>query len=140
MRSKLIYLAGGITGLSDAEIHEWRDKIKDTLETVSGYKVVCCNPASHIPLVITPAVEREMFEWDLWKVKQSDIIICDFDHPNSIGTTWELAVARENGIPIIGLSLTDTPVHPWWSMSAIHISRSMDELYDYLCTNFLNDD
>lgn len=138
--SKLIYLAGGITNLTKDECEGWRIKIKEMVEDVTCLRWKCVNPVAHIPEEIDESVERGMFEWDLYKVRQSDVVVCDFDHPGSIGTTWELAVARECGIPIIGFSLTNKFVHPWWEMSAMHICHSMDELYDFLCTNFLNED
>ena len=71
--------------------------------------------------------------WDLWQVKHSDIIICDFSHPGSIGTTWELAVAKENDIPIIGVYTNgEVKVHPWWEMTAIRICYDIDDLIDYV--------
>ena len=138
--SKLIYLAGGITNLNRDECEGWRIKLKDLIEDGTSLRWKAINPVPHIPEVINQSVEREQMAWDLYKLKHSDLVVCDFDHPNSIGTTWELAVARENGIPIIGLSLTGTYVHPWWHISAMHICNSIDDLYNYLCDNFLNED
>lgn len=138
--SKLIYLAGGITNLSSEEATKWRQQIKKTIEDMTLLRWKCIDPVSHIPYCINDEVEKECFEWDLWKLKQSNLVVCDFDHPNSIGTTWELAIAKENGIPIIGLSQTGIAIHPWWKMSAMHISNSIEDLIDYLCLHILNED
>lgn len=138
--SKLIYLAGGITGLSQSEYEGWRIRLKKMIEDISCLRWKCFNPCEHIPELINDQVEKECFELDLYKLKHSSIVVCDFDHPNSIGTTWELAVAKELGIPIIGYSTSDIPVHPWWHISAMHICNSIDDLYNYLCDNFLNED
>lgn len=138
--SKLIYLAGGITGISTEEAMEWRQKIKKIIEDITALRWKCVNPVAHIPYCVDDRVEKECFEWDLFKLKQSDIVVCDFDHPNSIGTTWELAVTKEHNIPIIGLSTTNVPIHPWWRMSAMHISDSIEDLIDYLCTHILGED
>lgn len=138
--SKLIYLAGAITNLDKDEMEGWRIKLKNTIEDFTAGRWLAINPCEHIPDEINDQVEAECFQWDLYKLKRSDLIVCDFDHPQSIGTTWELAVAKEYGIPIIGLSRTGTYVHPWWRMSAMHISSSIEDLFDYLCINFLNED
>lgn len=138
--SKLIYLAGAITGLSVEDATEWRQKIKNTIEDMTSLRWKCVDPVSHIPYCVNQEVERECFRWDVWKLKQSALVVCDFDHPSSIGTTWELAVAKENGIPIIGLNTTGASVHPWWQMAAIHICNSIEDLIDYLCLHYLGED
>lgn len=139
--SKLIYLAGGITGLTKEEMSDWRTTIKGMIEDLTSGRWKCVDPTQHIPTIVNRQVEKECMEWDIWKVKHSDIVVCDFDHPNSIGTTWELAVARECGIPIVGVRINRyVELHPWWEMSAIKICDGLEELYDYLCVNFLNDD
>lgn len=137
---KTIYLAGAITGLERDKANGWRKAIKKYLDGVNNWTVI--NPVSHIPddKDITAEVERECMRWDLWKLKQSDIVICDFSHPDSVGTTWELAIAYELGIPIIGV-MTDgiRAAHPWWKMSAQHICNNIDELYYYLIQHYLYD-
>ena len=136
MKSKQIYMAGAITSIGMDEANEWRKH----LQTLIGDSAVLVNPVEHIPEIITPKVEKEMFEWDLWKLKHSDLVVCDFDHTDSLGTSWELGLAKEYGIPIIGLNMIPgVQLHPWWCMSAMKICESMDELYEWLCFNFLYD-
>lgn len=140
MTYKLIYLAGAITGLIDEEMNGWRNELKRMIdyEDFDGVRWRCVNPCPHIPAVIDQSVEKEQMRWDIYKVKHADLIVCDFNHPNSIGTSFELAIARELGIPIIGLKTNpDVQLHPWWEISALHICTSIDELYGYLVDNFL---
>lgn len=71
--------------------------------------------------------------WDLYQVRNSDIIVCDFSHPESIGTTWELALAVENNIPIIGVFTCGKDyVHPWWEIAASHICDGIMDLVEYI--------
>lgn len=46
--------------------------------------------------------EREVMEYELDRLRKSDVVIVNFNIPKSIGTAMEVAVARENRIPIIG--------------------------------------
>jgi len=140
MTYKLIYLAGAITGLTDEEMNGWRYKITQMIDAYDfdGVRWKCINPCPHIPPQVDDKVEEEQMRWDLYKVRTADLIVCDFDHPNSIGTSFELSLAKELHIPIIGLQTNpNVALHPWWRMSAIHICTSIDELQSYLMDNFL---
>lgn len=137
--NKQIYLAGAITGLDWYAAEGWRIKVKTWIEHYSNW--IAVNPCQHIPKTteFTDRTEIECMMWDLWKLKQCDIVVCDFSHPESIGTTWELATAWECKIPIIGVKIDDskTPVHPWWQTAAMHVCENLDELKQYLTKHFL---
>lgn len=142
MKHKSIYLAGAITGLSEEEANGWRNEVRHLINYRDydnlRWKVI--NPCEHIPEEINGDIEREQMFWDIWKLKQCDLVVCDFDHPDSIGTSFELAIANELGIPIIGLQTNpDVQLHPWWKMSALHICNDINSLYDYLSEHFLYD-
>lgn len=134
-----VYLAGQMTGLSTAEMSEWRFDIKKVIETMTDYRWKAINPTEHFTLEDD---EKEGMLFDLYKVRNSDLIICDFDHPSSIGTTWELAVATECKIPILGICKNENldKLHPWWKMNAMHISQDIDDLVDYFMNNFAEGD
>ena len=108
----------------------WRNQRRKKLND----EFIVINPCIYIPDVITPEVEKSMMQWDLWQVRNADIVVCDFSHPQSIGTTWELALAVENNIPVIGVYTNDEEimVHPWWKIAASHVCDNIEELVDYV--------
>ena len=107
----------------------WRQTIRLSLK--DEFTVI--NPCTYIPDVITPQVEVECMKWDLWQVRNADIIVCDFSHSESIGTTWELALATEYNIPIIGVYTNgEGYIHPWWKIAASHICDNIDDLISYV--------
>lgn len=115
--------------MTKAQMNIWRQEIRLLLK--DEFTVI--NPCIYIPDVITDEVEKSAMHWDLWQVRNADIIVCDFSHPNSIGTTWELALAAENNIPIIGVYTSgEGYIHPWWKIAASHICDNIEELLDYL--------
>ena len=133
--SKQIFLAGGMTGLSKEEMNRWRIFIKENLAQRS---VNCINPCEHVPYFLSEAAERESMIWELHMLRRSDVVVCDMSHPNSIGTTWELAVATEHSIPIVGVYTGDkSEAHPWWKISVMHICDNLDDLLEYLRLHFL---
>lgn len=138
-----IYLAGAITGLSWESAEGWRIKVKSKIESITNKQWLCINPCEHIPhKPFTEGIERECMLWDLYKLKQSDILVCDFSHPNSIGTSWELSVAYDRSIPIIGVMTEPSKeeIHPWWRMAAMHVCDNIEDLYKYLQKQFLHHD
>jgi hypothetical protein len=49
----------------------------------------------------------------------------------------EVAVARENRIPIIGVNELNKSLHPWLVESCLRICGTMDEAEKYLTDYFL---
>ena len=49
----------------------------------------------------------------------------------------EVAIARENRIPIVGLNENDYNLHPWLVESCVRICDTMDELVNYVTDYFL---
>lgn len=141
--SKLIYTAGAITGLNFNENEAWRLQLKLKIEDITSHEWLVINPCQHISDNNLDPIqkEKEGMEWDLWKIRQCELIVCDFSHPNSIGTSWELGLARELNIPVIGVYTQEkVDVHPWWKMTAMKICNNLDELTMYLCEHFLGED
>ena len=87
------------------EANEWRIDIKNQIEQISEGKVKCCNPNQHFNFLndITYKSDREVMEYDLHRVRHSNVIIVNFNDPNSIGSACEMAIANELKIPIVGL-------------------------------------
>lgn len=136
----LVYLSGGMSGLNYDEQLAWRNKfIKSMLfRTGANVDVKFFNP----PLYYSPnqpyhKSEREVMEYELDRLRKSDVVIVNFNIPKSIGTAMEVAVARENRIPIIGVNELNKSLHPWLVESCLRICGTMDEAEKYLTDYFL---
>jgi nucleoside 2-deoxyribosyltransferase len=139
-----IYLAGGMAGLSFDEMNAWRLRIKHDI-------IIYCRNYNnkYNPNIINPCdfynfnsveykTDREVMEFDLNKVRISDLIIVDFRlKPNSIGTAMELVLARELHIPILGLTDENTELHPWLKESCTRLCDSYEELFNHIKNFYL---
>lgn len=142
MKLYRIYLAGtmGCFGRERfAEGNNWRVHIKNILENSEGiYKVICDNPNDYYNfLQIEYDSELEIQKFDLDKVRNADLIIVNFNE-HSVGTSKELAVANEYGIPVIGLNEKGLKLHPWDANDCRRIFTSMKELIEYVEKFYLN--
>lgn len=114
-----IYLAGGMSNMTFEESNIWREGVKFYLmnsEFTNNYNIVCCNPNDYYNFVETTYdSEREVMEFDLNKVRHSDLLLVNFNSIYSLGTMAEIAIAREHNIPVIGICPSDKKdeLHPW---------------------------
>ena len=127
MSNKLtIYLAGRMGGLTKTEYNTWREVLRKKLEIAAE----CCNS---IIQVINPAdyfdfdnmechTDKEIMQFDLNMVRQSDIVIANINGINeSIGTAIEVYEANRLNITVIAYSdVLDAKkgdifdkIHPW---------------------------
>ncbi len=139
MKNIQIYLAGGMGKFGKDNFDEgnrWRVYCKDTLQNYeSDYKVNIINPNSFFNFIEEPPRydnQREVMEFDLNKVRHSDLIICNFNDMYSLGTMAELTIAYENRIPVIGLDIDKQILHPWQIEFCTRIFNDMDEMLDYV--------
>jgi len=143
-----IYLAGGVTGLpahGENGYMTWRREIKDQIKSGfynSIFDVVVIDPTEYFNFEEeTYGSEREIMEFDLYKVRTSDLIIVNFSAPKSLGTMSELAIAYERRIPTIGLCEKEkykTEMHPWQIEFCTRIFSRRDEMLDYIRNYYLN--
>lgn len=143
----MFYLAGGMEKFGKSHFEEgnqWRVDIKSKIEEISSGKVKCCNPNDHFNFLRddTYRSEREIMEYDLYRVRNSDVIVANLNDPKSIGTACELAVAAEYKIPIIGLyeNKEEDVLHPWIKEFCNRIFKDREELILYLIQHYVNDD
>lgn len=115
-----IYLIGGMTkfGVDNfAEGNSWRAYLKGALEgcDATSYDVHVVNPNDFYNLLNDTKYDsdREVMEFDLHKVRTSDLCICNFNDVYSLGSMAELAIAYERRIPIIGLCENNEKLHSW---------------------------
>lgn len=136
MNNYFIYLAGGMTGLSYSEQVLWRNRVKRCLEDsydCDMYNVCVINPADYFNFEETKHItEKEIVNFDLHKLRNSNLVIVNFNDPKSLGTMAELAIAYEHRIPVIGLNEENKKLHPWQYEFCERIFDDFDEMLDYV--------
>ena len=127
--------------MSFEEQSKWRNQIRDAIK----YNYDCDKQ----PVIFDPVKyfnftekrhrsEREVMEFDLNAVRNSDLIIVNFNDPKSLGTCAELAVAYEMKIPILGLNKDGIELHPWLECYCNRIFDDMKSLVEYTVEFYLN--
>lgn len=136
-----IYLCGGMGkfGKENFDIgNEWRAYFKEKIE--DGYiDTYVCNPNDHFNFKDERDFisDHEVMEYDLYKVRNSDLVVVNFNDPQSIGSAMELAIAYEKKIPILGLCEHNEELHPWLKTVCNRIFTDREELFLYLGKHYL---
>lgn len=142
MHSYFIYLAGGMTNLSFEQYTKWRRELKNQLENhiySKFYSVNVIDPTEYFNFEVKRhESEKEVVEFDLHKVRTSNLIVVNFNAPQSLGTMAELAVAYEHRIPIIGLNEDNIEIHPWLEHFCSRTFKNKEELLNYVSDYYLN--
>ena len=117
--------------------NEWRTYCKNTLENFDGgmYKATVINPNDYFNFIDNPPryeSEREIMEFDLYKLRNSDLAIINFNDKYSLGSMAELAIAYERKIPVIGYDVDVQKLHPWQKEMCTRIFTDINELLDYI--------
>ena len=141
MEQVKIYLSGGMGGLTLEEQAGWRNRLQKAIiynrEPIKN-PIFFSPPDFYCPaLPKAYKSEREIMEFDLYKLRNSDIVIVNFNAPNSIGTAMELAIAKDKHIPIIGLNEKRTELHPWLVESCTRMCDTFTELVDHVVDYYL---
>jgi nucleoside 2-deoxyribosyltransferase len=127
-----IYLAGKMSGLSFEEMNKWRQDIKNRL-SVNYPDINAINPVEFYSFEVydkMKCIPKEVKEYDLWLVKNSDLILVNLDYPDSIGTAIELHMAQEWKIPVVGFGKTKN--HDWIECCLTRKCKNMEEAIDYI--------
>lgn len=139
-----IYLAGGMGKFGKENFDEgnsWRLYCKNILENFEcDYSVKVTNPNDYFSFIENPPTyqtEREIMEFDLNKVRNTDLIIVNFNDVNSLGTMSEIAIAYEKRIPIVGLNLKNQDLHPWQIEMTNRIFTNIDIMLNYVKEKYL---
>ena len=142
MKHIQIYLAGGMGKFGKEQFDEgnkWRRLCKTTLENVEfrdiGTQVKVINPNDYFNFVDEPCLyktEREVMNFDLNKVRRSDLVIVNFNDRHSLGTMAEIAIAYDRRIPIIGLNEDEMELHPWQECMCERVFSNIHNLLDYV--------
>ena len=133
------YLAGGMGKFGKENFDEgnkWRKRCKQALENCEcDFKVRVCNPQDFFNFVDEPPQyksQSEVMRLDLHKLRNSDIVIVNFNDKWSLGTQSEIAIAYDRGIPVIGLNENGQELHPWQQEFCERIFNNIDEMLDYV--------
>ena len=139
MRDFIIYLSGGMMKFGNDEFeksNKWREHCKKVLENCEcNYNVKCFNPNSYFSFRSDAPVysnELEVMRFDLYNLRKADLVIVNFNDKKSLGTTSEVAIAYDRGIPIIALNEDGGYLHPWMSCMPERIFTNIDEMIDYI--------
>ena len=141
MENYKIYLAGGMSNLSMEEQSAWRNDIKYALEKHEcDYKVKCINPVEYYNYEDSSTYDSdlEVMRFDLYKVKDSDLVIMNFNDPSSLGSQSELAIAYDRGIPVIGLNEDNKTLHAWQYCMCSKIFTDREDILYYIKNYYLN--
>lgn len=77
-------------------------------------------------------------KFDLRNVKNSDLVLVNFNNPLSIGTAQELAIAYDRDIPIVGTAEKDNiKFHPWLKEECDKIFTNAKEACEYIADFYL---
>lgn len=131
------YLAGAMGGLSFEEQTGWRNKIINAIKTRDLSSYFFNPPYYYQPNGSYHTTEREAMEFDLYRLRKSDVVIVNLDYPNSIGTIIEIAITKEHRIPVIALHTKNDELHPWLNECCTRICKNIDELIEHIINFYL---
>ena len=139
-----IYTAGKMGGLTYSQQTDWRLKIEKLIKERTSANVVFIHP----PLFYRYGEnlhknESEVMEWDLSQIRDSDIVVVDFeDISDSIGTHIELGFIKainefgNKHIFVIGIGKPNID-HPWLSLIPLRQEDTIESAADYISTYLL---
>lgn len=134
-----IYTCGGMGKFGKENFNKgnvWRIYCKNVLEHYEcDYKVKVCNPNDYYNFIDEPPQYKsqlEVMKFDLNKLRDSNLVIANFNDMYSLGSMAELAIAHERRIPVIGLDIDEQTLHPWQVCMCERIFNDIDEMLDYI--------
>lgn len=122
---KTIYLSGAIDGISDEEIHGWREHARKLLW--SWFKI--SDPST--PLKVGQP-DADIVACDLIEIENSDIILVRAHKP-SWGTAMEIFYAHRAGKRVIVFGVEDKDKMSFWLRHHSHeVYRTLDEAASHI--------
>ncbi|MEY8352476.1 hypothetical protein AALB39_03870 [Lachnospiraceae bacterium 54-53] len=128
------------------EGNKWRKEVDSKLFRMTDLagapkRPTTINPNNHFSFLdnSTYKTQREIKDFDIYKATHSDLIIVNFLVNDSIGTSKEIAICHDKGIPVIGLNEQKLKLHPWDIDDCNRIFDDMDEMLEYVIKHYLMD-
>lgn len=142
--AEILYLSGGMSGLTVEESNGWRIKVKqDLFAFILNGTLKVFNPMDSYIHNEYRMNEKEAMRYDLNILRKSSYILVYFNDIKSLGTAMEIAIAHELKIPIIGVfdnkenyNALDT-LHPWVYNMCDVVLDSLDDAIRYIKNNYL---
>lgn len=82
--------------------------------------------------------EREVVEFNLNALRNSNLVIVNFNDILSPSTCAELAIAYEKRIPVVGINKDNKELHPWLTEFVSRMCYSLREAVEYVVDFYLN--
>ena len=144
MKEFKIYTAGKMSGLSYQEQMNWRKEIEWAVEKKTNKKVHFIHPPVYYNYENQDyKSEKEIKDWEINQVRNSDIVIVNLDEVNdSVGTHYELCTVDainsfgNKHIFVIGIGKLETSIHPWIQLSIHRQEETFEDAADYI-VNYL---
>ena len=128
--------------LSFEEQSKWRKNISEAIKTEgcdSEKKASVFNPVNYYNFEINShKSEKEIMEFDLYNLRNSNLVIVNFNDEKSIGTAMELMLAKEYNIPVIAFGINGKQIHPWLIESCTRVCDDMRGVVDHIIQFYLN--
>ena len=142
--AEILYLSGGMSGLTVEESNGWRIKVKqDLFAFVLNGTLKVFNPMDSYIHNEYRMNEKEAMQYDLNILRKSSYVLVYFNDIKSLGTAMEIAIAHELKIPIIGVfdgkedyNALDT-LHPCVYNMCDVVLDSLDDAIRYIKNNYL---
>ena len=139
MKDFVVYECGGMGKFGKENFNKgntWRKYCKRALENCEcDCRARVINPNDFFNFVDEPPQyksQTEVMNLDLHKLRNSDLVIINFNDMYSLGSMAELAIAYERRIPVIGLDVDKQELHPWQVCMCERIFNDIDEMLDYI--------
>lgn len=127
-----IYLAGALSGIKTEIANQWRLKASQLLYE-TGHPLMVVNPVNFYNFTLEPDTytEREVMDFDLYQVRDSDLLLVNLDFPNSIGTAIEMFYAHDIlRIPVVAFGTMQN--HPWITCCVNKQCETLEEAVEYI--------
>jgi hypothetical protein len=100
-----IYIAGKVSKESVFGTNHWRDAVCETLEDISGHKIINLDPAKdNKNASLDESDGRLIFGRDCYMIKQSDLVIVILTDDISVGGSQEMLIAKYFHKPLLGIA------------------------------------
>lgn len=140
MENVRIFLSGGMQNLSFEEQWNWRRAIIDEISYNHDCKKkpIFFNPVQYFNFEETRyKSQREVMNFDLNALRNSDLVVVYFNDPTSLGTMAEMSIAYERRMPIIGIRKGDKELHSWIECFCDRICDNLKEAATYVADFYL---